>query len=85
MLADISQALVLFITQKRLKAAIVFKKQRNSLQKHIEMLYFTYNRETSLRWKIRVATHQQWLTRDARAGTLAKGANLLTMNKGILY
>lgn len=36
-----------------------------------------YHRKTSLRWKIRVATHQKWLTRDARVGTLAKGVNLL--------
>ncbi len=41
------------------------------------MLYYTYNREASLRWKIRVATHQQWLTRDARVGTLAEEVNLL--------
>nr|DAH03209.1 MAG TPA: hypothetical protein [Caudoviricetes sp.]DAY92727.1 MAG TPA: hypothetical protein [Caudoviricetes sp.] len=30
----------------------------------------------SLRWKIRVATHQKWLSRDARVGTLAKEVSL---------
>ena len=30
-----------------------------------------------MRWKIRVATYQKWLPRDARVGTLAKEVNLL--------
>lgn len=55
----------------------VFEEQRDSLQTRIKMLYYTYHRETSLRWKIRVATHQKWLPRDARVGTLAKEVNLL--------
>lgn len=32
-----------------------------------------------MRWKIRVATHQKWLKRDARVGTLAKEVNLFIL------
>ena len=48
------------------------------------MIYYAYNRKTSLRWKILVATHQKWLTRDARVGTLAKEVDLFNMTQSSL-
>lgn len=34
-----------------------------------------------MRWKIRVATHQKWLKRDARVGTLTKEVNLFILKR----